>query len=213
MVIGIKTEEKEHKKRTYKPPVRAILDVPGPEQILKWVNSVDDITARACLSLLYLTAGRINEITEFQPINIKYKDRLAIIELKNLKNRNPARRRKYLPIPIASNAKCLEAEHLANILKYIKDLDPFVKPFQKWGNMSEYLARQLTIKVSGYYPNGQYAIIEKRFSPHYFRHCRSQHLTDIYDLDGTEKMFFMGWSDARQDGRYTRSKQLEKRFL
>jgi len=198
------------------PPVRPRLHAAKPELVLKWGNEISDPLARALYFFLYLTGARINEATDFSKNRLVYKEDRGGYEiyLKTLKQRStvPVNRKVVIPI---NTALCHEKEMSKIVLEYLSSFQEFDHPFKKWGNMSEYLKRHLEITAEATVRRGnQYSdtIITKKFNPHYLRHCRATHLTDIYNIPNIALCHFFGWKKMDMALRYTQTSDLWSSF-
>lgn len=199
-------------KRVFKRPRYYALT---PESILELGNSITDDLAKALFFFVYLTGARINEATDFTPNRIAFMGDRVVIRLKTLKQQTEDSMRK-VPIPIGPEAKCHEAEMWKAVSEYLKDFTIQDRPFRKWGNMSVYLRRHVTLitearirTVGGDYLD---KVIEKPFHPHYLRHARATHLAEYYNFNNQQLCFFFGWTNTDMALIYTKTADVWSAF-
>lgn len=200
-----------------KEPVRPMPYPAAPNELYRVGNEVLDDRAKALYFFLYITGCRINEATDFIPSRVSFFDTHIIIRLKTLKARSEFRRYRYVVIPLAKHAKCHESEMWQIVLRYIQQFDNTENPFAHWRNMSEYLARHITLTIEAHIKtsSGNWIdkVITKRFNPHFLRHCRLTHLSDYYDLNINQLADFAGHANINMTARYIKIRDLTKAFL
>lgn len=204
-------------KRQTKQPKRPILYASSPQALYQAGMTIKDPLARAEFFFVYLTAGRINEVTDFSVNRMSIRDGFLHVRMKTLKQRSRANEMRNLTIPIMKQALCLENKMWAEVSPLFSDGDSFSKPFRKWKNMSEYLARALDITIEAKVLNratGEWSdrIITKKCRPHYLRHCRNTHLVEYYDFSTVELCNFNGWQNPKMALIYTKFRDLLSAF-
>lgn len=196
---------------------RPILYASKPQMVLDAGSCVEDNLAKAMYYFLYLTGGRINEATEHSNNKIEMEKDCVEVFMKTLKTRKEYKKRRRVLIPLGKYARCYENEMWKEVWDYLGSFDSFQKPFRKWKNMSEYLARKITLtaeaNVKGESGVWYDKVITKRFNPHYLRRCRATHLVSYYDFNPTQLVRFFGWSDVNMSLEYTQMKDLRDAFL
>lgn len=177
--------------------VRPIYFACSRESILETGEACEDQLARALYFFLYLTGARINEATDFQRSRIEFFSSQFKIRLKTLKQRQPQYSYRYVYIPRGKKAKCFENEMWEHVWKYIRGFELTEKPFKKWKNMSEYLARKISIQLEAIVNVGpkkwEERTLTKRFHPHLSRHFRATHLSQYYRWNVPRLCDFFGW--------------------
>lgn len=189
----------------------------NPEDILATGLQVENDQARALFFLAYLSGGRINEMIPLYVSRFKvFLDRVRIEEMPTEKHKDKTETR-TITVPLGSNSRCKESEMWEQVFSYIKKFDQFSTPFKRWKNMSEYLARLITIKAEAkiYDLEKQtirHTIITKRFNPHFMRHCRATHLALYYHFNETELCKFFGWKDPKMAVEYVQANIIEEKL-
>jgi len=159
--------------------------IPSLNDVKEMINNIDNLRNAALISLVYLSAGRINEVVK----QLKKKDiiktekdgrDILLVRMPNEKNR----RRKYkdLPIPLDNP----EYQPLVDIIfKYLNTLEEnsVLFPF------SHIRAYQLFQKYLG-------------INPHFLRHVRATHLVTVHDFNEQLLVRYMGWTDSRPAKHY-----------
>jgi len=208
--IRCKLHSKEH---TH--PKRPSYYAMSPDAILKLGNDIEDPLGRAMIFLVYVTGARVGEVADFAPMRLQTMPDRYLIRLKTLKQRTGDASRR-IPIPRGDYARCNENEMMEDVLKYIEDSPSHGRPFRKWGNMSEYIARSSRLKVEARKRTigGDYTdvTIDKRLHPHYLRHARATHLVDFYGFNDMQLCSFFGWKNPEMAITYSKSQDLWKTF-
>jgi len=200
------------KKTEYKRPRYYAM---SPDAVLKLGDSIEDKTAQATFFFTYMVGGRINEVTDFTPSRLDIHDDRVLVRLKTLKQKHVDSMRR-VPIPLGSLAKCHENEMWKVVSNYLAGYTIQDHPFKKWGNMSVYLRRNITLITEARIrtPGGDYTdrVIEKPFHPHYLRHARATHLAEYYGFGTQQLCLFFGWANPAVALLYTKSADLWKAF-
>lgn len=187
----------------------------GPEAVLKMGQGIEDKTAQATFFMTYLVGGRINEITDFTISRLTIHDDKVLVRLRTLKQKQPDSMRR-VPVPLGQYAKCHENEMWAIVSKYLAGFSIQDHPFKRWGNMSEYLKRHVTLITEARIrtPGGDYMdkVIEKPFHPHYLRHTRATHLAEFYGFGTQQLCLFFGWSNPSVSLIYTKTADVWRAF-
>ena len=201
----------------HKERVRPIYFACTPHAILETGKQCEDPLARSLYFFLYLTGCRINEATDFQKSRLDIFPEYYKIRLKTLKQKKIEHSWRNIIIPKGKYSRCLENKMWTYVWDYIKDIDITEKPFAKWKNMSEYVARKIDIEVEALVKIGNKEWIEKtftkRFHPHLMRHFRAMHLADYYNMDAFKLCGFFGWRDSNQTRTYVNLKDLKDSFI
>jgi len=154
-------------------------EVPTQEELYNTIMRSNSLKNRAFLSLLYLTGGRVSEVTNWNKDDYKIEDtptgQILRIKLINLKSKNI--KKKYLPIPLW---KKYEHAFWDNIQLYIDLLHVEDKPF----NFSKTRGWQICREVIG-------------CNTHYIRHIRVTHLRLIHNVRPEFIQLFAGWKDLQ----------------
>ena len=186
-----------------------------PDAILNTGAGIEDTVAQATFYMTYLVGGRINEITDFTPSRLNIHDDRVLVRLKTLKQKQVDSTRR-VPIPLGKLAKCHENEMWDAVSKYVAGFKMQDHPFRKWGNMSMYLHRNISLVTEARIktPGGDYIdkVIEKPFHPHYLRHARATHLTEYYSFGTQQLCLAFGWSNPSVALIYTKNADIWKAF-
>ena len=141
---------------------------------------------KSLIAFLYITASRISEVVRvFKPediIQLDYKEGLAVLRLKVLKNPNQKYRFLYLP---------LNDPFLETALNYIATKQP---GSPVWGFSRQYAYRE--IRKLGWF------IGRKDLHPHLFRHSRLTHLALYQGFSESMLQAYVGWANTEQAKRY-----------
>lgn len=196
---------------TRRPELMAI----SPQYILENGLKIEKDDARALYFLSYLLGARINEMTRLYVS--RFKEFQVMVKVENVPTEKHSNKFETRPlvIPLAENALCLENEMWADVKGFLAKFDAFSTPFNRWKNMSEYLARNATITAEAtiyHLDKGTTSskIITKRFNPHFFRHCRATHLAVYYKFNEMTLCKFFGWTKADMAIRYVQANILEE---
>lgn len=197
---------------------RPILYAANPDILLEMGENIADQNARSLFFLLYLTGSRISEAIDFTMSKVNLHENYTSIRMKILKRKNDGKDIRKVVIPLGPAAKCNENKMWEYLFDYISNFEYLEYPFKKWHNMSEYLARQvgnisLDAHIFSHSNNTWYDdVIQKRFNPHYLRHCRATHLVQYYDFADAELRNFFGWKNANMAVNYTNMRTLRDAF-
>lgn len=188
-----------------------------PQVIYDYGQSIKDSLGRALFYFLYLTGCRINEATQFKPMHLTITDRFYRIKMTVLKKRRIEQSERIAIIPRGERAKCYENEMMRDVIAFIKGKAPDAMIFRKWGNMSVYLARCLTITLEAKRKraDGNWVMdssYTKKLHPHLLRHFRSTHLAQVYGFSDTKLRIFYNWADSKVAVTYTGGVDLEDSF-
>ncbi len=200
------------KKTEYKRPRYYAM---SPDAVWELGRGIADKTAQATFFFTYMVGGRINEVTDFTPSRLDIHEDRVLVRLKTLKQKHVDSMRR-VPIPLGGLAKCHENEMWKVVSDYLLGYTITDHPFRKWGNMSVYLRRNVTLVTEARVrmPGGDYTdrVIEKPFHPHYLRHARATHLTEYYGFGTQQLCMFFGWANPAVALLYTKSADLWKAF-
>jgi len=160
-------------------------EVPTQEELYNTIMRSNSLKNRAFLSLLYLTGGRVSEVTHWNKDDYKIENapngQILRIKLINLKS--VLIKKKYLPIPLW---KKYERAFWDNIQFYIDLLNVEDQPF----NFSKTRGWQICRDVIG-------------CNTHYIRHIRVTHLRTVHNLRPELIQLFAGWKNLRPYSAYT----------
>lgn len=155
------------------------LPIPTIEDIKDMLLGIPEERVRALVSILYLTAGRLEEVMALKPSNIERieQEDKVIILVKNMKNeKNKKRPFKDIPIILEKEGNIYQ-----HIVDYIKNnnigLDNRLFPFSS-RRAEQLLAQHLNI------------------NPHFFRHIRLTHLASIYRFPDQALKTYAGWTTS-----------------
>ena len=175
-------------------------EIPSQEKIVEEISKIDNIKYRAFNASLYLTCGRIGEITrnKFHPNRLGLiKSRLQLnefegqpfltIKLRNQKATKKSKRWKIIPINLDHP---IDGKLAKYIIEYAELYTNDKEPLFKFGI------------------NRGYQIVSKymNMNPHYLRHVRLTHLCHQRGYSDHELMKVAGWSDARPSSTYVETR-------
>jgi len=206
---------KPRERRTIIDPVRPIYYSQSHENIYKQGMTIKNDIARALYFFIYLTGCRINEATDFTPSKMAVLPNGIKIRTKTEKARIAIRKTREVFIPLGKNSKCLENEMWNEVKSYIQNLDSGDYAFRKWKNMSNFMARNHKLETDAMIKENKGYVerrIKKNMHPHYLRHCRATHLTEIYGFNDTALCHFFGWANRNMASRYAKLRDIESSF-
>lgn len=162
--------------------------VPSPEEITQKIENIPEKRTRAFLSLLYLTAGRISEVTALKKCNIRQMNHNGknILLVENMPNRKH-RRKHYKDIPII-------IEKHERMCKFIIDyLNTITSSTDRLFPITTRRIQQLLTKHTD-------------ISAHYIRHVRLTHMSKYTSFQSIDMMKYAGWTNTDQADRYIESR-------
>jgi len=173
--------------------------IPTVKDIIEIAEGISSERERCLFVLLYLTAGRLQEIVMYNSkkeirssirksdITIQDRDnrKILLINIRNEKNRT--RHRKDLPVPLDVD----ENKVFYNLMvDYLNSLDDNEELFP----FSYKRAYALLNKIN---PD---------WNPHWIRHIRLTHLITVYGYREHQLRLYSGWSDSRPASKYLEMK-------
>lgn len=192
----------------------------SPEKMLEITLSIDNLTMRALVALLYITGCRISELIRYEKLwfereeyideitgkkrkKVLWKTRKIIDSLPSIKRnqlRYEERNDKLYLIITARNLKNrfnhekiipFAAERLIN-QEFLKIIDDYTETLESNDEMFPYTRPQIEYKLKKLLP----------FNIHYIRDIRATHLYVLCNLKEEELKRVMGWTDLRPADRY-----------
>ena len=150
--------------------------------------------AYALLCALYLTGGRISEVTEIKVSNINVEDGWLRIRLPNRKNKKSKTKLISIRIDLEKFAVVPFLKYYIRRYKQVDDYDlPLFNSFSRGVEVYDdgSLRYTMPITVRGL-RNLCYDILG--WNPHFFRKIRATYLLKYYSFDAKKLQKYMGWS-------------------
>jgi len=191
-----------------------------PERMLQITKSIENLTLRSLVALLYITGCRVSEIVRYEKLwfereeyideitgkkkkRVLWKTRKVVASLPSIK-RNQIRYedrgdRTFLVITVRNlknrktNEKSIPFSTSRTInQEFLKIIDDYTETLGSDDEMFPYSRPQIEYKLKKLLP----------FNIHYIRDIRATHLYVLCNLKEEELKRAMGWSDLRPADRY-----------
>lgn len=195
-----------------------------PEDIYNKINSLKNIRDKCLLVMLYITAGRVEELVRRKIIRYhkkkvrtikKGKTKIAYIpdysKPREIVREELGIKKSDITVQMFKERKIILIK-MRNLKNKQPGFDIKLIPFPLESDINKKLFEILRQYLFSLYPEEELFQIGKRraeqivntigFNPHFFRTCRLTHLVKYNNFSDQKLKTFAGWSDSRPSKRY-----------